>query len=119
MKYENSPEGQVETALERAVAQRETSEASHHRELLKLTGGLRRIDFYVSEEEYSRLCELRGACTVEILLESFVADLTCSERSIWKQCQIEARNWQSSHSRAERAERVFFNEWDAEEGGAA
>ena len=40
--------------------------------LLKLTGGLRRIDFYVSEEEYSKLCELRGACTVEILLESLM-----------------------------------------------
>ena len=119
MNYESSPEGQVETALDKVIAQREKSEASQHRELLKLTGGLRRIDFYVSEKEYFRLCDLCGGGTVETLLEAFVADMARSERSIWKQCQIEAGNWQAAHRRAELAERAFFEEWDAEEGGKA
>lgn len=119
MSEEKSPKGQVETALEQAAAQREKSEAGRRRELLKLTGGLHRIDFYVSESEYSGLCARMGEGTVETLLESFVADLTRSERSIWKQCQLEARNWQAAHMRAERMARAYFDELDGidAEGG--
>jgi len=118
MSEEKSPKGQVETALEKASAQREKGEAGQRRELLKLTGGLRRIDFYVSESEYSGLCARMGEGTIETLLESFVADLTRSERSIWQQCQLEARNWQAAHMHGEIAARAYFNEIDGEaEGG--
>lgn len=117
MDEENGPQGQVQTALEQAAAQREKSEAGRRRELLKLTGGLRRISFCVTEEEYRGLCVRSGEGTVETLLESFAADLTRSERSIWKHCQHEATNWHAAHLHGEMAARAYFDEIDGKEEG--
>ena len=108
MNEENGPAGQVKTALEQAAAQHESSEAERQRELLKLTGGLRRISFYVTDKEYDRLCACTGAGTIETFLEAFVADLTRSKRSIWEECRIEALNWKSAHTRGEHAHRAFL-----------
>ena len=118
MSEEKCPQGQVQTALEKAADQREKSEASQQRELLKLTGGLRRISFYVTEREFSEIGRRAGGGTIEGLLEAFVSDLTQSERSIWHECQIEAQNWKSAHSRAKYAQGAFFKSLAEAEGGA-
>jgi len=118
MSEEKSPKGQVETALEKASAQRESSEAERQRELLKLTGGLRRVSFYVTDEEYKGLCARGGSGTNESFLEAFVADLTESERSVWKECRVEALNWHAAHMRGEYAHRAFLKSLADQEGGA-
>lgn len=118
MNEENSPKGQVETALEQASAQCESSEAERQRELLKLTGGLRRISVYVTEEEFTGLCARTGAGTIETFLEAFIADLTESKRSIWEECRIEALNWKAAHNRGERAHRAVLESLGEQEGGA-
>jgi hypothetical protein len=108
MSEEKCPQGQVQTALEKAADQHEKSEASRQRELLKLTGGLRRISFYVTDEEYRRLSTRSGGGTTETLLEAFIADLTRSRRSIWQESQIEAQNWHTAHRRAEHAQSALL-----------
>jgi len=119
MNEENSPKGQVETTLERASELRERSAYGKRRELLQLTGGLRRVSLHLTEEEYAGLCRC-GEGTLEGFLESFIADLTRSERSIWKECQDEATNWLAAHGKAERVARAYFNELDGKaEGGEA
>lgn len=118
MSEEKSPKGQVETALERALELRERSAYGTRRELLRLTGGLRRVSLHLTEEEYSALCACGGEGTIETLLESFVADLTRSDRNIWKECQHEATNWLAAHRHGEIAARAYFKEIDGEaEGG--
>lgn len=117
MNEEKSPKGQVETALEKALKLRERSAYETRRELLQLTGGLRRVSLHLTEKEYSALCACDGEGTLQSLLESFVADLTRSERSIWKQCQHEATNWFAVHKHGEMAARAYFNEIDGEEEG--
>jgi len=107
MSEEKRPKGQVETALEKASA-----------ELLKLTGGLRRVSFYVTDEEYKGLCARGGSGTNESFLEAFVADLTESERSVWKECRVEALNWHAAHMRGENAHRAFLKSLADQEGGA-
>jgi len=118
MNEEKSPKGQVETALEQASAQHETSEAERQRELLKLTGGLRRISFYVTDEEFKELCARSGAGTIENFLEAFVADLTESKRSIWEECRTEALNWKAAHNRGEHAHNAVLKALGEQEGGA-
>lgn len=120
MSEENGPKGQVETALERALKLRERGAYGKRRELLELTGGLRRVSLHLTEEEYAGLCRCSGEGTLHSFLESFVADLTRSERSIWKQCQHEATNWQAAHNHGETAARAYFDEIDGNaEGGEA
>lgn len=117
MNEEKGPQGQVETALKQAAAQHETSEAERQRELLKLTGGLRRISFYVTDKEFNGLCARIGAGTIEMLLESFIADLTASKRSIWEECRIEAQHWHAAHKRGEYAHRAVLQALGEPEGG--
>ena len=120
MNEENSPKGQVETTLERASELRERSAYGKRRELLQLTGGLRRVSLHLTEEEYAGLCRC-GEGTLEGFLESFIADLTRSERSIWKECQDEATNWLAAHGKAERVARAYFDAFEGidTEGGEA
>lgn len=119
MSEENRPEGQVETALERAAKYREKSPYGQNRELLELTGGLKRVTLHLTAQEYKRLLSCSHEGTTQTLLEAFVADLTRSERSIWQECQDEARNWLNAHGKAERVARAHFNTLDGidEEGG--
>ena len=119
MNEENSPKGQVETTLERASELRERSAYGKRRELLQLTGGLRRVSLHLTEEEYAGLCRC-GEGTLEGFLESFIADLTRSERSIWKECQHEATSWLAAHGKAERVARAYFDAFEGidTEGGS-
>ncbi|NBB78350.1 MAG: hypothetical protein GVY36_02735 [Verrucomicrobia bacterium] len=117
MNEEKGPQGQVETALKQAAAQHESSEAERQRELLKLTGGLRRISFYVTDEEHDGLCVRSGAGTIETFLEAFVADLTESKRSIWEECRVEAQHWRRAHMRGEYAHRAVLQALGEPEGG--
>jgi len=117
MNEEKSPKGQVETALERALELRERSAYGRRRELLELTGGLRRVSIHLTEDEYEGLCRCSGEGTLEDFLESFAADLTRSERSIWKQCQHEATSWLAAHKHGEMAARAYFDEIDGKEEG--
>jgi alpha-D-ribose 1-methylphosphonate 5-triphosphate synthase subunit PhnL len=112
MSEEKCPQGQVQTALEKAAKQREKSSYLQNKKLLELTGGLKRITFQVTAQEYDQLITRSGEGTTQTLLESFVADLTRSERSIWKECQDEAQNWLRAHSKAEVLARAYFDSLD-------
>ncbi len=116
MNDENVSERQVETALEQATKQRNLGEDARRRELLKLTGGLRKVSFYLSDQEYHKLCSCVGAGTLETFFESFAADLLGSERSIWKGCQARAEEWHAAHLRAERATQACLDQLDTEGG---
>ena len=112
MSEEKSPKGQVETALERAAKYREKSPYGRNRELLELTGGLKRVTLHLTAQEYERLLTRSGAGTIQSLLEAFVADVTDSERSIWEECRHEARQWRNAHRKAEYVASVHFDKLD-------
>lgn len=112
MSEEKCPKGQVQTALEKAADQREKSLYGQNEKLLQLTGGLKRITLQVTAQEYDRLSLRIGEGTSETLLEAFIADLTRSDRSIWKECQHEAQGWLNAHGKAEDVARAYFNSLD-------
>lgn len=116
MNEETGPKGQVETALERAAKYRENSPYGRNRELLELTGGLKRVTLHLTAQEYERLFSRSGDGTIQSLLEAFVADLTHSERSVWEKCRHEARQWRNAHRKAEYVASVHFDKLDEIDG---
>ena len=94
MNDEKSPQGQDETAREWAL---EVRKEEAERAARQLSGTLFRVTVHVTEREEESLAYYAEGTTVARLLERFVADLTGSERSVWPQCQLEARSWFEAH----------------------
>ena len=102
----------AERVLEKAANHQEMTACGRNRQLLELAGQLKRITLHVSADEYNRLLLFVGDDTPQTLLESFVADLTESERSVWKQCRDEAQSWRIVHERAEDVTRAYLSSLD-------